>query len=71
MKITYDKTADAAYIYIRKGIIKKTQHLSPLINADFDKNGKMLGIEILDASLKFSKNKGVKSMFNIPVSVIA
>lgn len=70
MKINYDKTADAVYISLKKGSIKKTVHFSPLVNADLDKNGKVLGIEILGSSLKFSKNKSdLKSVFNIPVSV--
>jgi len=72
MKINYDKTADAVYISLKKGSIKKTVHFSPLVNADLDKNGKILGIEILGASLKFSKNKtNIKSNFSIPVSISA
>ena len=53
MKITLDKTADAAYIYFReisKGEVKKTISLNDSINIDLDINGKALGIEILDAS---------------------
>jgi uncharacterized protein YuzE len=70
MKIKYDKTAYAVYISIKKGSIKKTAHLSHLINSDFDKNGKILGIEILGASIKFSKSQGnSKFSYNIPVSV--
>ncbi len=70
MKIDYDKTADAVYIKVRKGVVKKTAHLSNLIHADLDKNGKVLGVEILNVSLKISKTgKNTKSPFNIPVSV--
>ncbi len=71
MKIDYDKTADAVYIKIRSGVVKKTARLSHLINADLDKNGKVLGVEILNASLKLAKNKNLKSVFSIPVSVSA
>lgn len=70
MKINYDKTADALYISIKKGSIKKTVRFEHLINADLDKNGKVLGVEILNASLKF-KNKKSLSNINIPVSVVA
>ncbi len=69
MKIEYDKTADAVYIRIKKGVVKKTARLSNLINADLDKNGKVLGVEILKASLKLSKDKNLKSILSIPVSV--
>jgi uncharacterized protein YuzE len=69
MKIKYNKTADAVYIRIRKGVVKKTAHLSHLVNADLDKNGNVLGVEILKASLKLSNGKNIKSSFNIPISV--
>ena len=71
MKIDYDKTADAMYIRMRKGSVKKTVHLAHLINADLDRNGKVLGIEVLNASIKLSKGKNLKSILNIPVSVTA
>lgn len=54
MKITYNKKADAAYIYIKKrilpGEVKKTMALNHDIKLDFDKNNKLVGIEILHAS---------------------
>lgn len=54
-KQSYDKNADAAYIYInrtgpKRGIVAETLGLSDFINLDFDKNKKLVGIEILDAS---------------------
>jgi uncharacterized protein YuzE len=69
MKIEYDKTADAVYIKIKNGVVKKTARLSNLINADLDKNGKVLGVEILKASLKFNKSEKLKSIVNIPMCV--
>ncbi|OHB15820.1 MAG: hypothetical protein A2431_00990 [Candidatus Zambryskibacteria bacterium RIFOXYC1_FULL_39_10] len=69
MKIDYDKTADAVYIRIKTGVVKKTAKLSNLINADLDKNGKVLGVEILKASLKFSKKEKLQSVMNIPMCV--
>lgn len=60
MKITYSKDVDAAYIYlvdIKKGGVAKTYPLGIIdeytpgeINLDFDKNGRLVGIEILGAS---------------------
>ena len=56
MKVTYDRQADAMYIYMKKIKAKgvdKTISLNEDINVDFDKNKKIIGIEILSAS-KFS-----------------
>ena len=54
MKIEYDKDVDAAYIYIehpiRKGQVKNTIEINEDISVDFDKEGNLLGVEILDAS---------------------
>jgi uncharacterized protein YuzE len=59
MKITYDKSTDAAYIYlaavIEAGGVAKTYCCDPLevngqIHLDFDKQGRLVGIEVLGAS---------------------
>ncbi len=53
MNIEFDKEADAAYIYfkeIENGEVAETITLNDSVNVDLDKNGKVLGIEILDAS---------------------
>ena len=69
MEIKYDKIADAMYIRIKKGVVKKTARFADLVLADMDKNGNVLGVEILGASIKYLKNKNSKTTFNIPVSV--
>ncbi len=54
MKLEYDKEVDAAYLYIERPIkensVKKTIELNDNIILDFDKKGKLLGMEILNAS---------------------
>ncbi len=66
MKITYDKQADAAYIYLLEndhivsGWVKKTYpcdstELTAMINLDFDNDDKLGGIEVLDASMILPK----------------
>jgi len=54
MKLEYDKDVDAAYIYIehpiKDGLVKKTIELNENIILDFDNKGKLLGVEILNAS---------------------
>ncbi len=66
MKITYDKSIDAVYIYlipnqrIHPGWSKKTYPCDPkevngMINLDFDNKGRLGGIEIIGASQKLPK----------------
>jgi len=61
MKITYDKSVDAAYIYLAETSEKvaSTYLCDPkeagMINLDFDKNKILIGIEILDAAKTLSK----------------
>ena len=59
MKVEYDKEADATYIYleypIKDGSVKKTKELSEDVIIDYDKNEKILGVEILNASKILTK----------------
>jgi uncharacterized protein YuzE len=50
MKMNYDKKADAVYINLSDGIYNSTRKITDAILIDEDKNGKVLGIEILDAT---------------------
>lgn len=50
MKIRYDSKVDAMYITLAKGKYDSTRKVSDVILVDEDKNGKVLGIEILDAT---------------------
>lgn len=59
MRIEYDPSADAAYIQLVEAIgaggVAKTYPCDPrevggMINIDFDAAGRMIGIEVLDAS---------------------
>ena len=48
MKITYDPEVDALYIRFRETTVT-TQHLAEGLAADYDADGYLAGIEILDA----------------------
>jgi len=48
MKITYDKEVDALYIRFKETSVT-TKHLAEGIAADYDSDGRLAGIEILDA----------------------
>ena len=50
MILTYDKEADAAYIYLKKilpGEVKDTIELNKSIILDFNSQKRLIGIEIL------------------------
>ena len=57
MRITYDSEVDALYIrFINTAVT--TQHITEGIAVDYDANGKIAGIEVLDAIKRFG-NKDV------------
>ena len=59
MKFEYDKEADAAYIYlvypVKDGQSERTVELKENIILDFDGDGKLLGVEILNAGKVLNK----------------
>jgi uncharacterized protein YuzE len=55
MLIKYDKTADAKYITLlpskkKRGVVFRTEKVKPWLMVDYDRNGNIFGIEVLDAS---------------------
>ena len=68
MRLEYDKEVDAGYIYlvdeIKDGEAVKTIELDPNIVLDFSKDGKLLGIEVLNASRVLNKDVLAKSKSN-------
>jgi len=57
MKINYDKIADAMYIRLKKGDVKKTIKMKDRLLVDVDKNGNVLGMELLNASTQIPKKQ--------------
>lgn len=49
MKITYDAEVDALYIRFREATVT-TKHIGEGLAADYDAEGQLAGIEILDAA---------------------
>jgi len=47
MKISYDKEADAMYIRLREGKVDHTKEIDENTIIDFNKEGQVIGIEIL------------------------
>lgn len=58
MRITYDSEVDALYIRFIEATVT-TEHVAPGVAVDYDAEGKLTGIEILDAIKRF----GSKDVF--------
>jgi len=51
VRITYDQEVDALYIRFKETTVT-TEHLAEGIAADYDAEGRLAGIEILDATMR-------------------
>ncbi|MBI4931025.1 MAG: DUF2283 domain-containing protein [Bacteroidetes bacterium] len=60
MKVKYDKKVDVLYISFSKNKIKESDEGKPGVIIDYDKNGSIVGIEILDASHKMPNPRKVE-----------
>jgi uncharacterized protein YuzE len=69
MKIEYDPERDLLYMYFAEPEIKaaETVTIKPGVLADFDKDGKLIGIEVLDAK----ELMGKKIEFDLPELSVA
>jgi len=61
MKISYDPEVDALSIIFRETTVT-TEHLADGIAADYDVDGRLAGIEILDASLRFGDKETLRNV---------
>ena len=52
MRIEYDREADALYIYLREVKVEDNQDIEEGVTVDLDAEGHIVGIEILDASVR-------------------
>jgi uncharacterized protein YuzE len=50
MQMRYDPKADAAYMDLSKKKVEESEEVLPGVILDFDKEGRIVGIEVLDAS---------------------
>jgi len=63
MEIRYDPEADAMYIKLREGEYEISEEIREGIIVDFDKNNKIIGIEILDAKERLSPSSVAEMSF--------
>lgn len=52
MKITYDSEIDVLRILFSSALIEESDEDKPRVIIDYDKDGNVVGMEILDASKK-------------------
>lgn len=67
MRISYDKVADAMYIYLKKGKVTRTIKINSRVFVDIDKKGNVIGIEMLDVSHQIPKKEIGKIYTDMPV----
>lgn len=59
MKFDYDPEADALYIRLNEADIVESEEVQPGIILDFDKDGKVAGVEVLNASKRNTAPKPI------------
>lgn len=67
MKITYDPKTDAVYIQFQEGEYDISKEISEGIILDYTEEGKVMGIEILEASQKMPLKNIEEITLSIPV----
>jgi uncharacterized protein YuzE len=60
MKITYDSEVDVMRIVFSNAPVEESDEEKPGVILDFDKDGNVVGIEILDASRRMENPKSVE-----------
>ena len=61
MRIEYDSDIDALYIRMQEKSVDRTVEIEEGLNLDLDKKGKLIGLEVLDATERYS----LADVFNI------
>ncbi len=54
MRIEYDIEIDALYIRMQEKYVDRTVEIEEGLNLDLDKKGKLIGLEVLDATERYS-----------------
>ena len=60
-KIFYDKKSDALWLLVKSGMEEEHKEIAPGVSVELDKNGEILGIEVLNASKVFAQAKSESS----------
>jgi uncharacterized protein YuzE len=60
MKVTYDPAVDVLRILFSDRVIEESDEDKPGLILDYDKDGKVVGLEILDASQQMENPRSVE-----------
>ena len=63
MRIEFDQKADALYVQIHEDYVAHVKEIEEGVIVDFDRNRKIIGIEILDVTKRFP----LKDLVNLRV----
>ncbi len=71
MKIEYSKEADALYVYFKQGEVARSVEIEEGVVVDLDAQGHLMGIEVLDASVRIGMQDLVNvSIENLPIEMV-
>ncbi len=59
MKVTYDAEVDVLRIVLRNAPIEESDEDKPGVILDYDKDGNVIGLEVLNASKRVENPRGV------------
>ena len=73
MDLKYDTMADAVYLKVGTGKVAKTLEMQDRLMVDLDKDGRILGIEILEASHQEQFVESLKKNVEagIPIDIVS
>ena len=60
MKVTYDSEVDVLRVLFRDAPIEESDEDKPGVILDYDKEGNIVGIEVLNASQRIENPRGVE-----------
>ena len=67
MRVRVDRTADAVYLNLTDATILESEEVADGIVVDYDAEGRIVGVEILDASKRAGDPEALKEMsFELP-----
>ncbi len=67
MRIRVDLESDALYFRITETPIEESEEVSPGVIVDYDKNGRVVGVETLNVKERFSRRDLSHVKVDIPV----
>lgn len=67
LEITYDPEARAGYLYFSRKPVAKTVHRTGAVNLDLDKQGRLIGIELLGISIPWNSSVRLMGQYLVKI----